>query len=59
VAIRDAFDEWHPATAVSGVIHPLRPKVMCVPILRRREEVPIPVEDVIVLALLDEEGDGG
>lgn len=51
VAVRDAFGEWHPATARTGVVRGHKfPVVWVVPMLRGRgEEVPIPAEDVIVL----------
>lgn len=51
VAVRDAFGEWHPAVAESGIVRKgVRfPLVRCTPLLRGDVVVPFPVEDVLVL----------
>ena len=51
VAVRDAFGEWHPALAETGVVRRgVRfPLVHCSLLLRGTRAVPFPVEDVLVL----------
>lgn len=51
VAVRDAFDEWHPAIAESGVVRKgVRfPLVHCTLPLRGWAIVPFPAEDVLLL----------
>lgn len=52
VAVRDAFQEWHPAIAESGVIRKgvSFPLVRCSLPLREYAVVPFPAEDVLLLA---------
>lgn len=52
VAVRDAFGEWHPAIAETGVIRRgvSFPLVRCSLPLREYMTLPFPVEDVLLLA---------